>query len=159
MSDWSPSSLSDPSRDSNQDRLGFGKSERLFHSANSASQLPAPGREVNGHSHRMFCSLHLAMSIYGSNHEQRIINVSYCMDSAIAPDRHSASAERVDSSSVLVANLKVSHGVTVSVSYGPGLKQVRARCVLPASESGPLQVSAANWPAMAGGKMCSFWEL
>ena len=29
------------------------------------------GREVNGHSHRMFCSLHLAMSIYGSNHEQR----------------------------------------------------------------------------------------
>ena len=36
--------------------------------AYQASQLPAPGREVNGHSHRMFCSLHLAMSIYGSNH-------------------------------------------------------------------------------------------
>ena len=69
-----------------------------------ASQLPAPGREVNGHSHRMFCSLHLAMSIYGSNHEQRI-NVSYCMDSAIALDSHSASAERVDSSSVLVAKV------------------------------------------------------
>ena len=31
-----------------------------------------------------------------------IINVSYRMDSAIAPGRHSASAERVDSSSVLV---------------------------------------------------------
>ena len=53
----------------------------------------------------MFCSLHLAMSIYGSNHEQRTINVSYRMDSAIAPDRHSASAERVDSSSVLVAKV------------------------------------------------------
>ena len=52
----------------------------------------------------MFCSLHLTMSINGSNHEQRI-NVSYCMDSAIAPDRHSASAERVDSSSVLVAKV------------------------------------------------------
>ena len=35
------------------------------------SQLPALGRELNGHSHRMFCSLHLAMSTYGSNHEQR----------------------------------------------------------------------------------------
>ena len=31
----------------------------------AASQLPALGREVNGHSHRMFCSLLLAMSIYG----------------------------------------------------------------------------------------------
>ena len=29
------------------------------------------------------------------------MNVSYRMDSAIAPDRHSASAERGDSSSVL----------------------------------------------------------
>ena len=27
------------------------------------SQLPALSREVNGHSHKMFCSLHLAMSI------------------------------------------------------------------------------------------------
>ena len=41
----------------------------------------------------MFCSLHLAKSIYGSNHEQRIKNV---MDSTmIAPDR-SPAAERVD---------------------------------------------------------------
>ena len=39
--------------------------------AEPESQLPALGREVNGHSHRMFCSLHLAVSIYGSNHEQR----------------------------------------------------------------------------------------
>ena len=31
------------------------------------SQLPALGREVNGHSHRMFCSLHTAMSIYSTN--------------------------------------------------------------------------------------------
>ena len=55
----------------------------------------------------MFCSLHLAMSesIHGSNHEQRIIEASYRMDSAIAPDRHSASAERVDSPSVLVAKV------------------------------------------------------
>ena len=37
-----------------------------------------------------------------------IVNVSYLMDSAIiAPDRHSAAAERVDPSSVLVA--KVAH--------------------------------------------------
>ena len=56
----------------------------------------------------MFCSLHLAaMSIYGSNHEQRIINVSYRMVSAIAPDRHFASAERVDSSSALVAKVSI----------------------------------------------------
>ena len=41
------------------------------------------------------------MSIYGSNHEQRY-------DSAIAPDRQSASAERVDSSSVLVAKVNFS---------------------------------------------------
>ena len=34
-----------------------------------------------------------------------IINVSYRMDSATAPDRHSASAERVDTSSVLVAKV------------------------------------------------------
>ena len=33
------------------------------------------------------------------------VNVSYGMDSAIAPDRHSASAELVDSSSVLVAKV------------------------------------------------------
>ena len=39
-----------------------------------------------------------------------IINVSYRMDSTIAPDRHSASAERVDSSPVLVA--KVSYGLS-----------------------------------------------
>ena len=32
-----------------------------------------------------------------------IINVSYRMDSTIAPDRHSAAVERVDSSSVLAA--------------------------------------------------------
>ena len=32
MADWSPSS--DPQQDSNQDYLGFGKSERLFLSAN-----------------------------------------------------------------------------------------------------------------------------
>ena len=37
----------------------------------SESQLPALGREINGHSHRMFCSLHLAAYICGSNHEQR----------------------------------------------------------------------------------------
>ena len=36
-----------------------------------ASQLPALGREIHGHSHIMFYSLHLAVSIYGSNHEQR----------------------------------------------------------------------------------------
>ena len=56
---------------------------------------------------RIECSavLHLAVYIYGSNHEQRMINVSYRMDSAIAPDRHSAAAECVDSdtSSVLLA--------------------------------------------------------
>ena len=51
------------------------------------------------------------MSIYGSNHEQRTINVSYRMDSAIAPDRHSASAERVDSSSVLVAKVSFRQGL------------------------------------------------
>ena len=34
MADWSPSS--DPHQDSNPDCLGFGKSERLFHSANWA---------------------------------------------------------------------------------------------------------------------------
>ena len=33
------------------------------------------------------------------------INISYSMHSAIAPDRHSASEERVDSSSVLVAKV------------------------------------------------------
>ena len=33
-----------------------------------ASQLPALGREVNGHSLRMSCSLYLAVYIYGSNH-------------------------------------------------------------------------------------------
>ena len=68
---------------------------RFESAGDHSSQLPALGREVNGHSHRMFCSVHLAMSIYGSNHEQRIINVSYCMDSAIAPDRHSASARHL----------------------------------------------------------------
>ena len=38
-----------------------------------ASQLTALGwdSEVNLYSHRMFCSLHLAVHIYGSNHEQR----------------------------------------------------------------------------------------
>ena len=35
------------------------------------SQLPALGREVNRYLHRMFCSLHLAVCIYGLNHEQR----------------------------------------------------------------------------------------
>ena len=34
MADWSTSS--DPHQDSNPDSLGFGKSERLFHSANWA---------------------------------------------------------------------------------------------------------------------------
>ena len=48
----------------------------LLHSAwpgppSLPSQLPALGREVNGHSYGMFCSLQLAISIYGSNHEQR----------------------------------------------------------------------------------------
>ena len=38
-----------------------------------------------------------------------LIYVLYSMDSAIVPDRHSASAERVDSSSVLVA--KVSYAI------------------------------------------------
>ena len=38
----------------------------------NASQLPTPGREVNGHSHKMFCSVHpAAVYIYGSNHEQK----------------------------------------------------------------------------------------
>ena len=37
----------------------------------AASQFPAPCREVNGDSHRMFCSLHLSVYIYGSNHGQR----------------------------------------------------------------------------------------
>ena len=90
-------------------RQGIFKQKR-FRSFRVPSQFPAPGREVNRHSHRMFCSLHLAMSINGSNHEQRIINVSYFMDSAIASasdrDRHSASAERVDSSSVFYANVR-----------------------------------------------------
>ena len=36
-----------------------------------SSKLPALGREVIGHSHRTFCSLHLAVYIYGSNHGQR----------------------------------------------------------------------------------------
>ena len=38
-----------------------------------------------------------------------MINVSYRMDSAIAPDRHghSASAERLDSSSVSVAKVRL----------------------------------------------------
>ena len=44
---------------------------RMTRSLGPPSQLPALGREVKGHSHRMFCSLHLAVSIYGSNHEQR----------------------------------------------------------------------------------------
>ena len=47
------------------------------------------------------------MSIYGSNHEKGIINVSYRMDSAIAADCHCASAERVDSSSVLEAKVSL----------------------------------------------------
>ena len=34
MADWSPSR--DPHQDSNQDCLGFGKSEGVFHSANWA---------------------------------------------------------------------------------------------------------------------------
>ena len=36
MAGWSPLSDSDRYQDSNQDRLGFGKSERLFHSADRA---------------------------------------------------------------------------------------------------------------------------
>ena len=36
MADWSPSRSSDTHQDSNQDCLGFGKSQRLFHSANWA---------------------------------------------------------------------------------------------------------------------------
>ena len=60
----------------------------------------------------MFYSLHLAVYIYGSNHEQRQKNASYRMDSAIAPERHSAAAERVDSSSVLVTVAKVSYQYT-----------------------------------------------
>ena len=67
------------------------------------SQLAALGREVNAHSHS---SLHLAVSIYGFGSRAEIINVSYRMDPTIAPDRHSASAERVDLSSVLVAKVR-----------------------------------------------------
>ena len=44
-----------------------------------------------------------------------IINALYRMDSAIAPDLHSASAERVDLSSVLVA--KVSHSSSTQNLY------------------------------------------
>ena len=66
----------------------------------------------------MFCSLHPAMSIY---HEQR--NVSYCMDSAITPDRHSASAEGVDASSVLVKKAKSGSGpVGLQAGRGRGQK-------------------------------------
>ena len=60
------------------------------------------GREVNGHSHRMmFCSLQYLWLDSESRAERR----NFSMDSAIAPDRHSAAAERVDSSSVLVAKV------------------------------------------------------
>ena len=34
-----------------------------------------------------------------------LVNVSYRMDSAIAPDRHSAAAERMDLSTLLVAKV------------------------------------------------------
>ena len=65
--------------------------------------------------------LHLAVYIYDSNHEQRIINVSYCIDSAIAPDSHSAAAaERVDTSSVLVDKVALAALPTVDGSLeGP----------------------------------------
>ena len=46
------------------------------------SQLPALGREVNGHSHRVFCSLHLYLWLES---QAEITNVSYRMDSALRP--------------------------------------------------------------------------
>ena len=47
----------------------------------------------------MFCSLHLAVYTFLLESRAEIINVTYRMDSAIAPDR------RVDLSSVLVAKV------------------------------------------------------
>ena len=97
-----------------------------------SSQLSALGREVNGHSHKMFCNLHLAMPIYRSSRDSKRFlsgmegggspQLYYhdcsgripghtdktwnTMDSAIqvapGPDHHSASAEGLDSSSVLL---------------------------------------------------------
>ena len=42
------------------------------------SQLPALGLEVNGQSNRIFCSLHLAVSVYGSNQNCRRFCVNVC---------------------------------------------------------------------------------
>ena len=96
----------------------------------TSSQLPARGREVNGHSHRMFCCclslrtfpwsrrkaiLHLAVCVYQWRLESRsravITNVSYRMDPAIqvVPDFRSSAEERADSSSVLVAKVSDLH--------------------------------------------------
>ena len=48
-----------------------GLGQQAWQTINIPSQLLALGQEVNGHSHRMFCSLHLVVYIYGSDHEQR----------------------------------------------------------------------------------------
>ena len=50
-------------------------------------------------------------------HESRaeIINFSYRMDSAIAPDRHSALGERVDSSSVLAESMRYETFISLHV--------------------------------------------
>ena len=64
-----------------------------------ALQLPALGRP-GGHTHRMYALLFTPCDVYlWLESRAEIMNVWYCMDSAIAPDRHSDSA--VDSSSVL----------------------------------------------------------
>ena len=73
------------------------------------SQLSVPGRErreVNDIRKNVLQFTPCGASVYlWLESRAEIINVSYRMDSAIAPDRHSAAAERVDSSFVLVAKV------------------------------------------------------
>ena len=53
-------------------------------------QLPALGREVNGHSHRIFCSLHLAVLKYESSVDLRVRAGSCDCEIRVTEQRHSS---------------------------------------------------------------------
>ena len=103
-----------------------------------ASQLPAPGRKVNGYSHKMFCCC-LSLRPFPWSRRTAVLTLTLrCIfmaqiaskdnnrfvlsrDSVIAPDRHRHSGRRVDSSPVFVAKIS-------SPARDPDNGRTRAQC-------------------------------
>ena len=104
---------------------------------NSALRVPADlsdvaaeaqGREVNGHSHRMFCSSHLAVYIYGAKHEQFRITWILSLRWTVTPLQRTRT-EQVESSSV-----SVSEGLLTppqQPSCAAAVSSTAARCLRP----------------------------